>query len=813
MEANDNMEPNSLLPGEVEPLNDIGRNALTVVSFQGCENNAELMVRGKRPEYLYNPATNKYDHYKNGVPGTEELGVAIDYSDIEKRAMDEFIRDYKQKHDGRFVTFDELRDRRVISFLKADFYTIVKFFIKAYNGRQDIGKEEKIKLGKVTTETLWLLIEATNDVRIMERKEGTTTAKALGYYHHTGSKAGTWDVEEGKKDADGKVSYRTIQAIGDLLGVKEKYYAPVVYSHIGGSAEPQTYGVDANLIPCANGVLDISNVQRTDISDTEWTATGFDFEPYLNDDGTENTRYTERYKDAGFTYKLATNWNPQAQDMTITGDDGFEWSAQKSFEAYTEDGQYKGAFVRALYETANACIRGTGLGQQNVILADGTRVGSGGGGKSTFEKMIAEVIGKYFVLFRNVDILCDTRFGLEGCDRTILAIFGNESQSSDDSKDDNGGIKDTARWKSLMRHEDITIDRKGFAIIETKIQAPFIQAVNGAIKIQANDEATWRGVIAIMFPHNFTIETDANGKPILDADGNPKKIERDYILTDYIKRPEIREFLLYKALSLGAISSYNETAFKEGTKRLASIRTERSTVYTYMTEWGRTVITDRHILELVYEHYRDIWCPKRGHRGCSYETFLRKVEAWIESTRPGWKLIETNLKGARLLTNTAKKKDAEEDGEEEATTGATKQIGEKYLGEIKRSPGRSSSINKYVGEEIDGIGYYKDEWVTKAKSQKRFTGAYLDRDGAETESSSPMTTEERDELAEMREMLKYYEYVNALLSYSNMQGYGINIKTPSKEEWIEEGRPDTDEAITRAQKRAEEYLAQKKATA
>ena len=97
-----------LLPEEAVQLEDIAADANMKADADYIKQNAVRMVRGDRPEFLYNPLTDKYDHIKGGIEGTEERGMATELSDLEKLAMEEFIRDYKQRHDGRFVTYDEL---------------------------------------------------------------------------------------------------------------------------------------------------------------------------------------------------------------------------------------------------------------------------------------------------------------------------------------------------------------------------------------------------------------------------------------------------------------------------------------------------------------------------------------------------------------------------------------------------------------------------------------------------------------------------------------------------------------------------------
>ena len=756
------VEEGTLLPEERVQIEDIATKAGMKKDDDYTKQNAVLMVRGERPEYLYNPQTDRYDHYDGGIPGTAERGIATELSDLEKLAMEEFIRDYKQRHGGRFVTYDELVYVTTASKIKAAYNRTLYTFLDAFNESPFTRKDAKKKTpSSLSAEAGWMLIEATGDVRILHRKDGT--GEVLGFYHHYGKNAGIWTLDERGKGNDGKLTdAKSIVKVCAQFGIKERGAAALIYSNlqnigVGGDGtveEDIEIEIHENLVPCANGVVDISNVKTTftNPEKTEWTATGFDFEPYLNDDGTENQEYTRKYKKLGFIYKLATDWNPNAKNITLTAPDGYEWSIDKGIDDMTEDGEGKASAKRALWEMANSCIRGAGFGH-NPICTDGTRLGNGGGGKSTWLKTIAAVIDlvtNTLAIFRSIDVLCDDHFGLQGLENLVLVIFGNESGSNDKTGDT--GIKNTIRLKPLMRHESITIDRKGLPMVDKKIHAPLIQAVNGGIKIQSNDAASWRTMFAQMFPKRFTKE--------LDEDGNP--IDRKYISDDYTKRKEVREYVLYKALSLGAITDYNPEAITRGEKNLAGVRTERNTVYEYMSEWGATVTGDRHILDFVFDHYR-LWCSQTNHKsgGVSREEFTRRVGEWIDTCHPGWKLIETNTKGVKFKKNITC---------------------ERYLAELKLGTNRGKrDINQYVGTiDTEGLGHYKTEWM----QGKKFTGAYLDRDGASVQELAATSEEEESQ---------YYGEWLAHWCLKHMSDLFYNNVTPNekptKEDWIKAGKP------------------------
>ena len=78
------VEEGTLLPEERVQIEDIATKAGMKKDDDYTKQNAVLMVRGERPEYLYNPQTDRYDHYDGGIPGTAERGIATELSDLEK---------------------------------------------------------------------------------------------------------------------------------------------------------------------------------------------------------------------------------------------------------------------------------------------------------------------------------------------------------------------------------------------------------------------------------------------------------------------------------------------------------------------------------------------------------------------------------------------------------------------------------------------------------------------------------------------------------------------------------------------------------
>ena len=702
--------------------------------------NIDDIIHGQKPRRLYDPETDNYIVYQDGIPGAEDCCGVANMKQVEELSLIEFIRDYRQHHSGKFFTYDELLNRGNLSRIQKGYNEILKMFVVAYNEYN--GTKEKP--GKVSWQFVFKLIMETGDVGNMKMEFIDLTV--LGYYHHTGAEAGYWKLES----PDKKKWSEPILKIGRLLGVDEKNYEDLVHKQL--QAESQTYEVkrDINLIPAKNGVVDISNVKTTFISKTEWKAEGFDFTPYLLPDGSENPEYVAKYKNKYFTNKLGTNWNPDAKNINLNDrEPGYIWSVDQHLRDVTEDGEHKEAAILALWQVMNACFRGAVL-DHGVILSDKSDDQEGGGGKSSIIYIIEYTIGTDdLYIDRTVDKICSgERFSLPKFDKGVLCILSHETKSTGQR----AKIQGTDTWKALYRADGQTIffELKGVDGKDIKIMVTFLLACNSLPSIDSEDDAIWRNIILVAFPHTFATLTDENGN----------KVTRKYVNTDYITRDEVREYVLFKALSLGPISDINPEAVEHGTELLNEKRGTADPVRSFLNQFLPTLKGKKHSIKWVFPFYHDIWSPETGHiHPVTEEEFKRRFISYTKTPKgEGWKLIEDdkNQKGTKLQKPTPC---------------------ERYLGRLYEK--HIGNIGQYIdGTNMLGEG----SWIhNKEQVEKRIYGSYIERVGEAAGF-------EQEEMTPEQEAEEFAEYVAALYFMAGRRHEPMAPdQEPNFDEWKSKG--------------------------
>ena len=731
------------LPEEEPPKNSGGMILGTAAQKEqerreAIKNNAISYVKGFKPRFQYDPEQDKYIEHQDGRPGAERFGPVVDFSDLEKRAMEEYIDDYRAHNGGKFYQFGDIMNRATMSIIKAGYYEILAEFQRAYNAVNNTHE----KLPKtVSSECLWMLMEATGD--IFNIKRAMNNRVSIGYYNHTGENAGIWstdkndDPDETAKDAN----LKTITKLGDMLGVKETGYAAKVYNHLKSSLPEVVYTENKNIRPVKNGVVILSDNVKTNFEGrTKWTAENVEFVPYTLDDGSENPDYCERFKSYGFIYKLKGNWNPDAVDPVETYIDNFVCSVDKLILDIAEDGEHKEAAFLAIFQSINSSLRGYSLSHK-PLFGDGTLSGNGGGGKDTILDMIKNCIGLDQVFSATIDDICNDNFEMDGIDDDKIFACSSETRSNGSG----AGMKCSDTFKILMRREGLNVKAKHKKTKRNiKFTGPFIPAFNGTLKFDTYDEAVLRNCFLIKFEHRFT-KKDENGKTH----------NRDFIRDEYIPRQDVIDYITTKALSLGPISDYDPEAIEIGEKYLTKIIKGKDPVYECLNEWNERVTGDLHSVEWLYTYY-EYWRKVNGYQGQYNRTnFMMKLNNWIEDMEPGWKL--EHKKEKRLP------KDMKEDY---------------YLGILKRKA--PDVIGKFIeGETADGKGVWS-YWVTSGNA--KISGDYLIREKSGIENEPPEMTAEQ-------EAEEFGRYIAALYMAAARRNEPMTPdKEPDFDEWKAKGK-------------------------
>ena len=500
-----------------------------------------------------------------------------------------------------FSIHDLMNRERAVA-LKESILTEVNMTIDVINA--NLQPSDKLKKFKALNEAgLAQIIVCTGDVKLLKRTDKNDKATyTISYYSHVGHNAGIWYSDE----SDGQDILRNICSnfsVGQKLArnIADELKSNADIKVIKEKELPY-------LVPCANGMLDLSQV-KTDFTDyIHYTATGFDFTPYTLVDGEENPEYIRRYGNLVYTWKLRTKWNPNAANKTFCCSDGYEWSVDKHFTDAFKDNI---KCIRLILEQLNFLIRGK-RGDYTIFYGDGSDVSKGGGLKSTTASMQAYVLGLEHVLMRDIDELVDKDFGLAG-------IMGKKLLLGMETNADNQEIKGGKTAKKIMRGEQVSVNAKFKAYMEYAYKGMWIQCFNGIFNVAAKESAFYRKLLVLPFSSVF-----------VDQDGN--QISRDEIQDKFIKTAAVREYLLLLAASLGAIKHYDTECIKEAQVGVKDAQIRASSVMTFMEDVAPTFVGDNIPFPALYTAYKFGWCPQNGHNSANRGNFINGVKRWLQLT-------------------------------------------------------------------------------------------------------------------------------------------------------------------------------------
>ena len=503
----------------------------------------------------------------NGVRQTMDLIVHWDM------AVDRYFDER-----GGYLTYDQLADKETATEVRRAVLANVATTVDLDNANRTKGHTIKVPQ-TLDLHAIGEIMVRTGDIATTETVTGG--GRIIIIRHHTGPMAGIWEM-------DTDPSHHDLRRVADMLGINPNM-KKLLADHIMDIAPKVTIDNDNNIVPLANGVLDL----RTR-----------DFTPYLTDDGHENRDYVSKYGQRVIARKAAAEWDKNAQDNTLIGPDGLGWSVEQHLRDVLGGND---AAVTIFWQACNFALRGIS-GGRTLWFMDSSENGGGGGAKSTTAAMIGALIGPKYTANLNVDKLQE-RFGLAGIIGKTL-IIGNESNAGTKA------VENAATIKALMRNEPVLVERKGQDVLEYRFDGLMIQCFNcTAPRFSDKTGSFYRKICAIPFGARLGGKT-----------------ERRYIADDFISRPEVIAYIARKALDLGAIERYDESALAALDGQIVAMRAAGSTVYAYCEEYMPTLAGEMIPVAAFYAAYVR-WCRANGYNGCSASSFESDLQQWIAQNK------------------------------------------------------------------------------------------------------------------------------------------------------------------------------------
>ena len=245
------------------------------------------------------------------------------------------------------------------------------------------------------------------------------------------------------------------------------------------------------------------------------------------------------------TRKIATNYNDRATEPIIDGWTPSEWLT----EVFSGDEELTELF----YQVLRACI--TGKTHKKIYWL----YGEGGTGKGTIQELISNVIG----LDNIASIKVTDLDGNKGGSQFITAQAIGKSVIIGDDIQMNAVIKDTSVMFSIATGDIISVERKGKDRYSARLNVVVIQSSNGFPRMNGDTYAIQRRFVVVPFTGAFK--------------GKPNKKIKD----DYIKRKEVREWLLLEALR----RKYLDITPKVSTELLEEFQEEINPILSFAKEF------------------------------------------------------------------------------------------------------------------------------------------------------------------------------------------------------------------------------------
>lgn len=222
-----------------------------------------------------------------------------------------------------------------------------------------------------------------------------------------------------------------------------------------------------------------------------------------------------------FVAKIATNYNPSVQEPVIKTKDGKEWKPLEWLKTLANGD--KEVLAVLLQIIGDACQSSYSRRQAVWLIGDtNSNRKNGANGKSSFEALVESIVGSENTAHLKADQFGE-RFALNELMGRSLVI-GDDVQAGK-------FIADQSDFNSAITGDVLRADVKNKQPVNFTFNGTIIQSTNEMPRFANQSEGTNRRMLIVPFLQHFDLNK---------AD--------EEIKTDYIHRPEVREWLLKHAL-------------------------------------------------------------------------------------------------------------------------------------------------------------------------------------------------------------------------------------------------------------------------
>ena len=217
-----------------------------------------------------------------------------------------------------------------------------------------------------------------------------------------------------------------------------------------------------------------------------------------------------------FLTKSHVDYNQDATNVVIHNDeDGTDWDVESWIESLSDDPE----IVDLLWELLSAIVRPYVTWNKSIWFYSTV----GNNGKGTFCVLLRNLCGEGAVATIPISDFA-VKFALEVLVKAMAIVT--------DENDVGAYIDKVANLKAIITGDAVSIDRKFLTPISFQFHGLMVQCVNEMPRIKDKSGSFYRRLLIVPFDKCFT------GK------------EREYIKGDYLKRSEVLEYVLYRALNM-----------------------------------------------------------------------------------------------------------------------------------------------------------------------------------------------------------------------------------------------------------------------
>lgn len=332
-------------------------------------------------------------------------------------------------------------------------------------------------------------------------------------------------------------------------------------------APTKSINKNINLIPVGNGIFDKENKKLL---------------PF-------NPKYV-------FTSKVATKYVDN--DIPEPAYNG--WTFSKWIEELSNGDEDK---TTLLWQMIASVIQNRRTSNVLFCLIDN---GEGRTGKSTFEALLMNLVGK-----NNY-----TALKLEEFDHSfLLAQAYGASLIIGDDNDPKGYIDNGSTLKSIVTNELVLINPKGQRPFSAKFYCTIVQSMNGFPRFKDTSNGLYRRFRLIQFNHQY-----------------PDTPEGRKVKDEYVKDQQLLQWILKKALAVNIDTIINT---QESRQAVNDLQLENDIVLSFVNEVVPDLESTRIPITLLFALFRKYSEDNNNKNGMTRATFTRRVKPLMEQR--GWK--------------------------------------------------------------------------------------------------------------------------------------------------------------------------------